>query len=80
MMYGKYTIMVGRDGKVFVFPSLSHNYEVGEMYHILINKTVDEANGVYLSYRFNDEIDPEEKLIKTYSVPTNKQLNVPPQY
>ena len=79
-MYGKYTITVGRDGKVFVFPSLSHNYEVGDMYHVLINKTVDEANGVYLSYRFNDEIDPEEKLIKTYKVPPNKHLKVPPQY
>ena len=42
--------------------------------------TVDEANGVYLSYRFNDEIDPEEKLIKTYKVPINKHLKVPPQY
>lgn len=79
-MYGKYTIMVGRDGKVFAFPSLSHNYEVGDMYHVLINKNVDEANGVYLSYRFNDEIDPEEKLIKTYKVATNKHLKVPPQY
>jgi len=27
-----------------MFPSLSHNYEVGDMYHVLINKNVDEAN------------------------------------
>jgi len=33
-----------------------------------------------LSYRFNDEIDPEEKLLKTYKVPANKHLKVPPQY
>ena len=79
MMYGKYTITVGCDGKIFVCPSLSHNYEVGDVYHVIINKTVDEA-GVYLSYRFNDEIDLEEKLIKTYKVPTNKHLKVPPQY
>ena len=39
-MYGKYTITVGRDGKVFVFPSLSHNYEEGDIYHVLINKTL----------------------------------------
>ena len=80
MLYGKYIITVGRDGKVFVFPSLSYNYEAGDVYHVLINKTVDESNGVYLSYRFNDEIDPEEKLIKTYKVPANKHLKVPPQY
>lgn len=80
MMYGIYTITVGLDGKVFVFPSLSRNYEAGDKYHVLINKTVDEADGVYLSYRFNDEIDPEEKLIKTYKVPANKHLKVPPQY
>ena len=80
MMYGKYTITVGCDGKVFVFPSLSHNYEVGDMYHVLINNNTDETNGVYLSCRFNDEIDPEEELIKTYKVPANKHLKVPPQY
>lgn len=80
MMYGIYTITVGLDGKVFVFPSLSRNYKAGDMYHVLINKTVDGADGVYLFYRFNDEIDPEEKLIKNYKVPTNKHLKVPPQY
>ena len=61
MMYGKYTITVSNDGKVFVFPSLSHNYEVGDTYRVLINKNAIETGGVYLSYRFNDEIDLEEK-------------------
>lgn len=32
MMYGIYTITVGLDGKVFVFPSLSRNYEAGDMW------------------------------------------------
>ena len=44
MMYGKYIIAVGRDGKVFVFPSLSYNYEAGDVYHVLINKTVNVRN------------------------------------
>lgn len=80
MMYGKYTITVGRDGKVFVFPSLSHNYEAGDKYYVLINKSAVETDGIYLYYKFNGEIDPEEKLLKTYKVPVNKHLKVPPQY
>lgn len=80
MMYGKYTITVGRDGKVFVFPLLSHNYEAGDTYHVLINKNAVETDDIYLSYRFNGEIDPEEKLLKTYKVPANKHLKIPPQY
>lgn len=78
MFLGMKTVKVGESRRVHLLSGMKECIEVGQGYKVF--KCSDWDNGKYtLIFRFDDDKEEGEVLVKEYTLPANKTLKVPPE-
>ena len=78
MFYGRKEVNIGESRRVHILNGMKKNLVERQEYRVYLDGEWD--NGTHrLIFRFDDEPDTCETFVKSYKIPKNLTLKVPPQ-